>query len=154
MCGLPCWRQEDKPGGRRVRQLGAVHLEKFLQEREQLRAVLREIDVVRIDLRAPVAHFEFVATKFEMPVSRLRILREVLAELHLPHVALAQGHPHEQLEDHPALKATGPLRPREAGGFAVGTSGARPSARQASATASIWPKTPNGSVCYAGARAP
>ena len=53
-----------------------------------------------------------------MPVSRLRILREMLPELHLADIALAQGHPDQELEDEPALKAAGPLCPREAGGLA------------------------------------
>ena len=61
-------RQEDKRGGRGARQAGAVHLEKFLQHRQEVGAIVREIHVVRVDLRAPVANFEIVAAEVELPV--------------------------------------------------------------------------------------
>ena len=70
--------------------------------------------------RTTGAHFEVVTAKVEMPVPRLRILREVLAQVHLPDVALTQRHAHQQFEEQPALKATGSLRSIMPGDFAVG----------------------------------
>ena len=128
--------QEDEWGGRGIRQLGAVHREPFLQDGDKLWTEGREIHCVPIDLRATGPNFEIVASEFQVPVPRRPILPEMPVELHLAHVPLAQGYPHEQLEDHPALKAAGPLLPRKLDSLPAGTSGARPSARQDSATSS------------------